>query len=86
MFVRPWSKEAENYFKRLAKDRIAYTKDTNFTRNFGKKYANLIDQDFLDIGRIGRKRESVIVLRPGVTLEPIKRRNSRLAFKFEKLF
>jgi len=86
MMVKPWCKEAEDYFRRLAKDRVVYIKDTTFTRNFGRRYSKLINKDYLDIGRIDRKKESVITLRPGVNIEPLELNRKNLKFKFNRLF
>lgn len=79
MFVKPWCKEAENYFKRLAKDRIAYVDDIKFTRNLGHKYPELFDEinGFMDIGRIDKRRKSMIALRPGNVIVPIKENDCR---------
>lgn len=91
MFVKPWSKEVEKYFKRLAKDRLFYTKDINFTRNLGRKYPELFDKNngFMDIGRIEKRNESIVVVRPGSIVVPLEepdwRRRKFTKFKFFKI-
>jgi len=70
MFVKPWSKEAENVLRKLAKKRIAYTSDIQLTRTFGRRYPELIREDFLDIARIHKKDKSVFVLPDDVVVVP----------------
>jgi len=91
MFIKPWSKEVENYFRRLAKDRIVYTDDISFTRTLGRKYPELFDRNngFMDIGRIEKQHKSIIAIRPGNTIVPLKEFDSRKRkytfFKFFKI-
>ena len=62
MFVKPWSKESENVLRKLSKKRTAYTTDIELTRTFGRRYPELIREDFLDIARIHKKDKSVFLL------------------------
>ena len=71
VFVKPWNKEAERIFRQLAKDQRAYTKNNKITRKLGRSYPELFDNGFMDIGRIDRKNESIIVLRPGIGIAPV---------------
>ena len=88
MYIKPWSKESENYFRRLAKDRIIYTKDIEFTRTLGKRYPSLFEEDngFLDIGRIKKTSSSMIALRPGNIIAPKPNRRKFLQFDFYKIY
>ena len=89
--ITPWSKEAENYFRRLVKQKVIYTDDIHFTRTLGRKYPELFDENIgvMDIGRIEKRNKSMIAIRPGITIVPIKQENWRkrryTPFKFFKL-
>lgn len=91
MFVKPWSKEAENCFRRLVKDRVVYTDDISFTRKLGRAYPELFDKTkgVMDIGRIEKRKESIIAIRPGNTLIPLGeldcRKRKFTSFKFFKI-
>jgi len=73
MYIKPWSKEAEGILRRLSKDTKAYVDDPVFTRSFGRKYPELFDEHYgcMDIGRIDKRRKSIIALRPDFVLVPI---------------
>lgn len=89
MYISPDTKY-EKYFRRLIKDRIVYTDDIQFTRHLGRNYPALFDRDngFLDIARIKKRQESVLILRPNTGLAPITpptSTNSRKKYKFFKI-
>ena len=86
--IYPWSEDVEKLFRRLAKDRIVYTDNSDFTRSLGRKYPGLFDEDngFLDIGRIKKRRSSVIVLRPGNGIAPKPCRKKYMQFDFFKIY
>lgn len=92
MYIKPWSKESENYFRRLAKDRIMYTDNIKFTRNFGRKYPSLFNKDtgVMDIGRIDKRKQSMIAIRPGMGIAPMEgpdwRRRKFTHFQVYKMF
>jgi hypothetical protein len=87
MYINPDTKY-EKYFRRLIKDRIAYTDDIQFTRQLGRKYPELFDKDngFLDIARIKKRHESVLILRPNTGLAPITPPTSTSKYKKYKFF
>ena len=86
MFVRPWNKESEKYLFQLAKERTLFTRDINFTRSLGRRYPELSDNGFMDIGRIDKKHESIIALRPGIGLAPLPTRRKFMKFQLYRLF
>jgi len=71
--IRPWNKESERILSQIAKDGKAYTNDMNFTRLFGRKHPQLFDKNngYLDIARIDKRRESVILPRKDIRLIPL---------------
>ena len=83
----PWNEKAEKYLRRLAKDRILYTNDIEFTRTLGRRYPNLLkaDDGFLDIGRIERRHSSMIAIRPGSGIAPKRENRKFLQFDFFKI-
>ena len=90
MYIKPDSKY-DKYFQRLLKDRVVYTNDINFTRQLGRKYPDLFDKNngFMDIARIKKHHESVIVLRPYAGLAPIyssNGTNKKKKYHFFKIF
>lgn len=72
MYIKPWSKESERILRQLTRNGKAYTKDLKLTRAFGRRYPEIIDADFLDIGRIEKKRKSVFVLGEDTGIMPKK--------------
>ena len=72
-YISPWSEYSRKKLLQITKDRIVYTGNVQFTRNFGRKYPWLFDEKtgYMDIARIDKRRESVIVLRPNCGLAPI---------------
>jgi len=83
--------EYDKYFKRLLKDRVSYIEDINITRNLGKKYPDLFDEDngFMDIARIKKRNVSALVLRPGAGLAPMtpnSSTNRKKKYKFFRIF
>ena len=58
MFVKPWSKEAEQVLRQLSLSGRAFSKNTTtLPREFGIKCKDIIDTDFLDVATIRNKRE-----------------------------
>jgi len=90
MFVRPWDEASKRIMDQITQNGKAFTKDINTSRAFGRRYPELIDNDFLDIGRINKKKETVFVTRPNVKVVPIPTRMSRntkwAKYKFYKIF
>lgn len=89
-FIKP-DKEYEKYFSRLLKDRVVYTNDIQFTRKISRKHPELFDKDkgFLDIARIKKRNESVLILRPYAGLAPISPPssiNSKKKYQFFRIF
>ena len=82
--VIPWDKEIENLFHQLAKDRVAYTKNTHVASDLGRRYPELIDDGFLDIVTTNYRKkspETIIIMRPNVvSIQKIKK------FSFHKIF
>ena len=84
--IRPWNKESERILEQIAKDGKAYTTNEMFTRAFGRKHPNIFDKDngFLDIARIDKRKQSVILPRSDIRLIPLPDRPSeavKLQFK-----
>ena len=71
--IRPWDKESERILNQIVKNGKAYTNNNQFTRTFGRKFPDLFDKNngFLDIARIEKRRESVILPRDNVNIVPI---------------
>jgi len=71
--IRPWNKESERIFEQMAKDGKAYTTNEIFTRAFGRRHPTIFNKDngFLDIARIDKRRESVILPRSGIRVIPL---------------
>ncbi len=92
MKINPKTKQVEKLFRRLAKDKIGYVDDINFTRNLGRWYPELFDENngFMDIARIDKRRTSVVVVRPGFGVAPLESSSSRkrrfIRFELFKLF
>ena len=84
MYVKPWSSESERILRRLVKNGKAYTPNNTLTRTFGRKYPELIDNNFLDIGRIDKKKESIIATRENVVVVPKPSFNGGPQSKFPK--
>ena len=91
MFVNPWNKESENVLRQLSKKRIAYTSNIELTRAFGRKYPQLVDDDFLDIARIHKKNKSAFILPDDAYVvpkppNPGSLHNKFLKYRFYKIF
>lgn len=71
--ITPWNKDVERLFDSIAKNQRAYVNDIKVTRSLGKKLPDLFDENegFMDIGRIGKTRKSVVVPRIGVQVVPL---------------
>jgi len=89
LFVKPWDEKSKRIMDQIVKNGKAYTKDITVSRAFGRYYPELIDNDFLDIGRIDKKRETMFVTRPNVIVVPVSlptSRKSKMKYKFHKIF
>lgn len=85
----PWNKESEMYFKRLVKWPNVEINDVTFTQQFGRRHPELIDNGYVGIGRIKKKRRSVLYRPEGIEIIPIQspdwRRRKFTKFKFFKI-
>lgn len=82
--VIPWDKEIENILERLTRDRVAYTKNTRLSSEFGSKYPDIIDAGFLDVVTTNYRRspqKTIFVLAPNAVVLPQKKK-----FSFHKIF
>lgn len=91
MFVKPWDEASKRILDQLVKDNgKAFTTDIEIPRSFGRRYPELIENDFLTIARSDRKHESVFATKPNVMVIPIPTRTSRntrwMKYKFHKIF
>jgi hypothetical protein len=91
MFVKPWDESSKRILDQLVKDNgRAFTKDISLPRAFGRRYPELIENDFLTIARADRKKESVFVTKPNVMVIPIGIPSSQHTrwkkYKFHKIF
>jgi len=87
--IRPWSKESERILNQIAKDGKAYTSNMQFTRAFGRKHPTIFDKNngFLDIARIEKRGESVILPRSDIRLIPLPDRpGEAVKLKFKKKY
>ena len=87
--IRPWDKESERILNQIAKDDKAYTTNENFTRAFGRRHPAIFDEHngFLDIARIDKRRESVILPRRGIKLIPLPDRSGEaIKLQFKKKY
>lgn len=82
--IKAYSKEIEKILNRMCKDGLAYTSDIELSRNFGKSYKKIIDEGFVDIARIDKKKQTVFIRPPEVIIFP-KITEKGLRFYFEKL-
>lgn len=76
--ITPWNKDVERLFDSIVKNQRAYISDVNLTRSLGRRLPDLFDENdgFMDIGRIGKTRKSVVVPRIGVQVVPLPERSS----------
>jgi len=72
MYIKPWSKDSERILRQLTKNGKAYTTDLKLTRAFGRRCPEIIDANFMDIGRIDKKKKSVFVLGENIVTVPKK--------------
>jgi len=79
-----FKKEIEKLFDRIARDTVAYIDNIEVARTIGREYQGLIQDKFLDVARIDRKRQSVLIKPPNVVIFP-KKTNNGLRFYFERL-
>jgi len=87
--IRPWSKESERILNQIVKDEKAYTSNMQLTRAFGKKHPEIFDKDngFLDIARIEKRNESIILPRSGIKLIPLEEFPSEeIKLRFKKKY
>jgi len=71
--ITPWNKDVERLFDSIAKNQRAYVSDVNLSRSLGRRLPDLFDEHdgFMDIGRIGKSKKSVVVPRIGVQVVPL---------------
>jgi len=87
--IRPWDKESERILNQIVKNGKAYTSNNQLTRTFGRRFPDLFDKNngFLDIARIEKRRESVIIPREHVNIVPIPERSGEaVKLRFPKRF
>ena len=89
--IKPWDDFDKNVFRRLAKDRIIYVDDPKITRNLGRRYSDLFDEEngFMDVAPIFRRKKSMVALRPNCSIIPIPGSTSNpknFRFKYYKIF
>ena len=70
VFVKPFNKEHERIFRHLMKNNIAYTNDINLSRSFGRHYPNIINDGWMDIARIEKKKRTIFVSPPDIRIVP----------------
>ena len=73
LYIRPWSKEADNILKMLSKNGRAYTKDTkSLPKQFGLRCKEPLEHDMLDIATIRNKKEKKtwFIIPPDIKLIP----------------
>ena len=83
--IKAWSKDAERIFDRLSRDSVAYTNDIKLTQIFGIRCKELIDNDWLDIAHIKKKKKTVFIKPPQVVIFPKFVNGRGLKFYFERL-
>jgi len=86
MFVKPWSKEAENVLRQLSYTGRAYIKNNSkLPREFGMKCKDIVNSDFLDIATIRNKKErrTWFITPPDVAVIP-KPGNRGINFHFRR--
>ena len=90
MFVRPWDEASKRIMDQITQNGKAFTKNIDVPRAFGRRYPQLIDNDFLTIAHSSKKKESVFVTKPNVRVMPMPVRASRSVkwakYKFYKIF
>ena len=87
--IRPWNKESERILNQIVRDGKAYTSNEMFTRAFGRKHPEIFDKNngFLDIARIDKRRESVILPRRDIRLIPLEEFSSEeVKLRFKKKY
>lgn len=82
--IKAFSKEFEKALDKLAKKQVVHTKDMKLTRGIGRNHTKLLDEKWLEIGRIDRSKESVIIKPEEVVIFP-KHTGKGLRFYFERL-
>jgi len=82
--IKAYSKDIERIFDKLCKQTTVYTKDVELTRSIGRNHTKLLEDGWLDIARIDRRKESVIIKPPQVVIFP-KFTGKGLRFYFERL-
>jgi len=69
-YVKPFNKEHERIFRHLMKNNIAYTNDIKISRSFGRHYPRLINEDWVDIARIEKKKRTLFASPPEIRIIP----------------
>ena len=91
MLVKPWDKASKHILDQLVHNNgKAFTNDVEIPRAFGRRYPELIENDFLTIARSDRKKESVFVTKPNIMVIPMSISSSQntrwMKYKFHKIF
>ena len=84
--IKPWNEASKRILDQIVKNGKAFTTDIELPRAFGRRYPELINQDFLTIAWADKKKETVFVTKPNITLIPISSPTSRNKPVFYKFF
>lgn len=66
VYVTPWSKEAEKILNRIMKTGRADVFDIDISRSFGRHCAEIVDDGYLEIARVEKKKKTIIL--PGINV------------------
>jgi hypothetical protein len=89
IFVTPWDEASKSILEQMFKKGKAFTSDIELPRAFGRRYPELINDDFLTIARTERKHKTVFVPNDNVLVFPMSTptsRNDKKIYKFHKVF
>jgi hypothetical protein len=89
IFVTPWDEASKSILEQMFKKGKAFTSDIELPRAFGRRYPELINDDFLTIARAERTKKTVFVPNDNVLVFPIPTQTSRkdkMKYKFHKTF
>ena len=85
MIVKPWNKESEKIFLQTYKNKRAFTFQPTFNRALGKRYPNLIENDYIDISPRSYKKERYwINLLPHTKMKIKNTKGKFIEFEFMK--
>lgn len=81
MYIKPWNAESERILKRLSRNGRTFSYDTNISRDFGQKYKEVMNKEYIDFAttRYSRRKDKTLFqvnekcrLRPKETRRGIK--------------